>query len=126
MAALSSPIMETRRDQMVPELTLAEIERLRRFGEVRSYSAGDYLSRAGEIAAGMFVILSGEVLSSQHDTLGREERIVTHGPGNFTAELATLSGRPSLADNVAQTAVQAIVIPSQKLREVMVAEAELG
>jgi thioredoxin reductase (NADPH) len=126
MAALSSPIMEARRDQMFPKLTATEIEHLRRFGEVRSYSARDYLSRAGEVAAGMFVILSGEVLSSQHDALGRQETIATHGPGNFTAELATLSGRPSLADNVAQTAVKAIVVPPSKLREVMVAEAELG
>ena len=50
----------------------------------------------------MFVILSGEVAVSQHSVLGRDQPIVTCGPGWFLGELAQLSGRPALVDAVAR------------------------
>jgi thioredoxin reductase (NADPH) len=74
----------------------------------------------------MFVILRGEVTVTQHNELGLSQLIVTHGPGSFMGELAQLSGRPALVDADAKTAIEAIVIPSTRLREVMVAEADLG
>ena len=46
----------------------------------------------------MFVILSGEVAVTQHNVLGHNQPIVTHGPGSFMGELAQLSGRPALVD----------------------------
>src|SRR6185369_14406446 len=79
-----------------------------------------------EPTPGMFVVLSGEVVVTQHNALGRNEPIVTHGPGGFIGELAQLSGRPSLVDAQATKPVEALVIPSRRLREVLVAEAELG
>jgi thioredoxin reductase (NADPH) len=74
----------------------------------------------------MLVILRGEVAVTQHSVLGRNEPIVTHGPGGFMGELAQLSGRPALVDGQSTKPVEALVIPSHKLRDVMVAEAELG
>jgi thioredoxin reductase (NADPH) len=41
-------------------------------------------------------------------------------------ELAQLSGRPSLVDSYALTPVEALVIPPEQLRALLVAEAELG
>ena len=111
---------------MFPTLEPAEIDRLRRFGERRSYGAGERLVETGEVSPGMFVILAGEVAINQHNALGRDQHIVTHGPGSFMGELAQLSGRPSLVDAQALTAVDALVIRSPKLRDVLVAEAELG
>ncbi len=118
--------MEARRDQMFPTLEPAELEQLRRFGDKRSYPAGEYLLRTGDAGLGMFVILNGEVAITQRDGLGREQPIVTHGPGSFMAELAQLSGRPALVDALAQTAVDALVLSPQRLRDVLVEEAELG
>jgi thioredoxin reductase (NADPH) len=74
----------------------------------------------------MFVILSGEVAVVQHDEQASRPPILVHGPGSFMAELAQLSGRPALVDGIAQSEVEAIVIPSDKLRNLLVAEAELG
>jgi thioredoxin reductase (NADPH) len=51
---------------------------------------------------------------------------VTHGPGSFIGELAQLSGRPALVDAYAKDAVQALIIPTERLRALLVAEAELG
>jgi len=111
---------------MFPTLEPAEIDRLRHFGETRTYAAGERLVATGEVSAGMFVILSGEVAITQDNELGRHQHIVTHGPGSFMGELAQLSGRPALVDAHATSPVEAVVIPPHGLRDVLVAEAELG
>jgi NTE family protein len=48
MAPSKLSILETRRDQIFPVLEPAEIERIRRFGSVRSYSSGQVLVEAGK------------------------------------------------------------------------------
>ena len=126
MASPARSTFEARYDQMFPTLDAAEIGRLRRFGEPRTYRAGDRLVATGEVSPGMFVIVSGEVAVSQHSVLGRDQPIVTHGPGSFMGELAQLSGQPALVDAHATEPVEAFVIPSQRLRDLLVAEAEVG
>ncbi len=126
MAASERPIIETRHDQMFPILEPAEVDRLRRFGETWSYRAGERLATTGEVGPGMFVILAGEVVITQRDEFAHHQPIVTYGPGSFLGELAQLSDRPALVDGQAQGAVEALVIPSPKLRDVLVEETELG
>jgi thioredoxin reductase (NADPH) len=126
MAATARPLIETRYEQMFPILEPAEIDRLRRFGEQRTYGVGERLVTTGEPSPGMLVILSGEVAVTQHNVLGRNQPIITHGPGGFIGELAQLSGRPALVDAVATKPVETVVIPSRRLPDVLVAEAELG
>ena len=126
MASPARSVIETRYEQMFPTLRPAEIERLRRFGDARSYPAGEYLVKAGDVSPGVFVLLGGEVAITQHGPLGPDEAIVTHGPGSFVGELGQLSGRPSLVDAQATKPVEALVIPSRRLPDVLVAEAELG
>jgi thioredoxin reductase (NADPH) len=111
---------------MFPVLEPVEIERVRRFGEVRSYGAGEALAKVGEKGHGLAVILAGTVEITQHDESGRREPIVTHRAGAFMGELAQLAGRPALVDAYAQTAVDALIIPPEQLRALLIAEAELG
>jgi thioredoxin reductase len=49
-----------------------------------------------------------------------------HGPGEFTAEAAQLSGRPALVNGHAVGNVEVLVLTSESLRALVVAEAELG
>jgi thioredoxin reductase (NADPH) len=125
MAATQS-IIDTRRHQMFPTLEAAEIERLRRFGEVRTFARGDALARVGEIGQGLTVILSGTVDITQRNHSGPSIAIVTHGPGAFMGELAQLAGRPALVDARAQEHVEALIIPPERVRAMFVAEAEVG
>ena len=120
------PLIEARRDQMFPVLEPEDIERLSRFGERRSYAAGERMVATGEIAPGAFVILRGRVDVMQRGTEGHPELIVTHGPGSFLGELAQLSDRPSLVDADATEAVEALVIPPRRLRDLLIEEAEIG
>src|SRR5260221_14172135 len=49
-----------------------------------------------------------------------------HGPGQFMGELAQLSGRPSLIDAYALEPGEALIIPPEQLRALLIAEVELG
>ena len=118
--------LETRREQMFPSLSPAEITRLCRFGEARRYGNGEIIVKAGDVGPGLILILSGEVEVSVSDPSGRRQLVVMHGPGNFMGELAQLSGRPSLTDAQARGPLEVLVIPPDRLRALIVAEAELG
>ena len=119
-------IIAKRREQMFPVLAPQEIDRLRRFGNIKSFNTGDALAEIGKVSAGLAIILDGKVDVTQHDTSGHRVRIVTHEPGSFLGELAQLSGRPSLVDARAHDEVEALIIGPQKLRALLIAEAELG
>src|SRR5947207_2871010 len=126
MAAPTQSVIDTRRHQMFPVLEPAEIERVRRFGKVRSYGAGEALAKVGKVGLGLTIILGGNVDITQHDESGRRTAIVTHGPGAFMGELAQLAGRPALVDAHTKEPVEALIIRPDKLRAVLIAEAELG
>jgi thioredoxin reductase (NADPH) len=126
MSESPHPIIQARRAQMFPTLAPTDIDRLRRFGETRSYGSGERIIRAGNVAPGLIVILSGKVEVTQGRGLDRREIIVTHEPRQFAGELAQLSARPSLVDAEALEPVEALVIRSDRLRDLMVQEADLG
>jgi len=126
MSAITSSIIDTRRHQMFPTLEAAEIERLRRFGNVRTFAGGNALARVGEVGHGLIIILSGNVDITQRNQSGPSTPIVTHGPGAFMGELAQLAGRPALVDAHALEPVEALIIPPERLQAMFVAEAEVG
>src|SRR5882724_4808590 len=82
-----------RYDQTFPELTPQEIDRMRRFGEIRTYKDGERLFEAGKPGRGMVVLLSGRV---------------------------------ALVDGFAEGDVETLLIPPDRLRALLVAEAVLG
>jgi thioredoxin reductase (NADPH) len=127
---------------MFPVLSDAEIDRVRRFGAVRRFSAGEFLFEAGEAVPGTYVILSGRVAIVPRDGLGQVvpvaafaqligaplEEMTEVVPGEVIAEIGQLSGRPDLSviDARAVSDVEAIVVLPEALRALLVAEAELG
>jgi thioredoxin reductase (NADPH) len=126
MTETKASTIELRRAQAFPVLRPEEIDRLRRFGERRTFRAGEVIVRAGEPSHGLYLVLSGQIRIAPHEIHRRAETIVTHGPGSFMGELAQLSGRPALVDSTADTDVEAILIPPPRVREMMIAEAEIG
>ena len=126
MAAPIRSIIDTRSEQMFPTLDPGEIERMRRFGEPRRFAVGETLARVGEVGPGVAVVLAGAVEITRRDEAGRPQPVVTHLPGAFMGELAQLSGRPALVDARALKPVEVLVIPPDRLRALLIAEAELG
>src|SRR5215203_3210051 len=111
---------------MFPVLRPSEVERLRRFGKVRSYAPGEALAKAGEAGHGLAIVLAGTVEITRRDGSASGVFITTHRPGAFMGELAQLSGRPALVDAYAQEPVDALIIPPDQLRPLLIAEAEPG
>ena len=116
----------SRRHQMFLPLSEGEIGRMHRFGEVRSYAPGEHLFTAGEPGPGVFVMLKGKVTISQHDGTGHVTPLARQGRGQFLGELAQLAGRVALVDAVADNDVEALLIAPDRLRALVIAEADLG
>jgi thioredoxin reductase (NADPH) len=113
-------------EQTFPALTPEEVARMRRFGELRHYTNGEALFETGKVGPGMFVILSGHVAITQRDGLGHVTPVIDQGPGQFLAEIGQLSGRVALVDGHAEGDVATLLIPPERLRALLVAEADLG
>ena len=95
--ALRPSIIEQRGEQMLPVLNALEIERVRRFGECRSFATGEALATIGHVSPGLMVILAGQVEVTHRDKSGQRVTIVTHGPGQLR-ELANEFARPVADD----------------------------
>jgi len=118
-------LIATRGAQMFPRLGDEEVARLARFGEPRSYRAGEAVAVVGEAGSGLFLVLSGRIEVSREEG-GRAESIVTHERGNFMGELSGLSGRPYLVNAIALTDAEVVAIAPERLRALLIAEADLG
>src|ERR1700761_9822775 len=109
-----------RLEQTFPNLTEAEIARMRRFGERRSFKDGDLLFETGKPGPGMFVVLKGHVAITQRDGLGHVTPVIDQGPGQFLAEIGQLSTRVALVDGRAEGDVETLLIPPARLRAMIV------
>lgn len=119
-------LIATRGAQMFPQLSDEQLARLSRFGEPRHYRAGETVVKVGEPGPGLLLLQSGEIQVTQHDGSCDRSPIVTHTRGHFLGELAQLSGRPSLVDAVALSDSDVVVVAPEKLRALLIAEADLG
>jgi len=126
MSVPTKSIIESRRDQIFPVLETADIERMHRFGRLRSFRAGEVLARVGQVADGLTIILAGKVEISRHHKLTDHEPMAIPGPGQFIGELAQLAGQPALIDARALEPGEALIIPPEQLRALLIAEVELG
>ena len=124
--SLAQSPLAARREQMFPRLTDAEVTRLRRFGTETSWDNGDTVFSAGANGPGMLVILDGCLAITQCDGRGHSTPVARHGPGEFSAEVGQLSGRPTLVSGHALGSLRALAIGPANLRALVVAEAELG
>ena len=119
-------VAQARRPQFDPVLEPGEVGRIIGFGERQRYRSEQVLVAPGRAGLGLVVVLAGAVAVSQRDSEGRAHPIVVHRPGTFIGELAQLSGQPALFEAWAQGDVEALVIPPDQLRALLVAEAEIG
>jgi thioredoxin reductase (NADPH) len=125
-AVLTSPTRAAREAQMFPLFEPEEIARMRRFGAQRHYAAGTCIYETGKPIPGLLVVLSGTIRVTGRDGRGHDLPVRDHAPGAFSGELGLLSGRRSLVDSTALTDVEALFVDSERLHQLLVAEAALG
>lgn len=127
-AELDTPYssLEHRQHQMFPKLSAAEIASLRRFATPMHFAAGELVFETGQVAPGLFVLLKGRVRICSRDRLGRQTLVTEHEDGHFMAEMAQLAGKPALIDGFALTDCDTLVVTPERLRALIVADAQLG
>ncbi|MFS8980753.1 FAD-dependent oxidoreductase [Cupriavidus necator] len=113
--------------QMFPVLAEAEIARVRRFGTLRHFAAGDHLYRAGSLCPGVFLLLSGKVQISGRDGLRDDRTIHVYAKrGEFTSDVTQLSNKPAVVDAKAIEPVEAVLLRPEELSGLMIREADIG
>ena len=119
------PLTASRAEQIFPILRSTQIQRLLAHGHARSMHAGDVLVEPGDREGPIFVVMSGE-LAAVRPLFGQETLIKIFGPGQFTGELNTLSGRRAIARIQAWKDGEIVEIPRDNVLSLVQADAELS
>ena len=119
------PLTSSRVEQIFPLLTAAQLRRLTSHGAPRSVRAGEVLVELGDGEIPMFVVISGE-LEIVRPTFAQEKLIRVIGPGRFTGEINTLSGRRAFARVRARQDSEVIQIARENLLALVQTDAELS
>ncbi|MER9829842.1 cyclic nucleotide-binding domain-containing protein [Mesorhizobium sp. M0134] len=85
---------------------------MRPVGEASAYAAGEHIIKAGDVAPGLIVVLSGKVDITRKALGGARRLSAMARAASFDGELAQLSARPSLVNAEVPAPVEAFVIPS--------------
>ena len=119
------PLTSSRIEKIFPKLTPAQIIRIAAHGHVRSVQSGEVLIEQGDTSTPLFAITSGEV-EIVRPLRGQETLITVHGPGEFTGDVTTLSGRQSFARARATKPGEVIELDHQQMLGLVQTDAELG
>src|ERR1700752_1701166 len=117
--------LESRRDQMFPELTAAQIERLGRYGTRMRIREGEILAEPGELYRRLIVVLSGSIEIVRPGLYG-EELVVEHTANHFAGEMSILRGAAVVVRARVREAGEILAIDRENLRTIVQVDAELS
>ncbi|MHC2568633.1 hypothetical protein ACVMH6_000961 [Rhizobium leguminosarum] len=122
--------LESRRYQMFPVLSAAQVQMARRFasGGPHTFAPGEVVYQIGDRNAPAWLVLSGRLDAFRHDGLSTPEVLITsHGEGQFSGEVSQLSGRPLLAGGRAgPEGCVALAFDAAHLKALIIGSAEIG
>jgi thioredoxin reductase (NADPH) len=117
--------LESRRAQMFPELTPAQIGRLERYAKRIRTNKGDILAEPGELYRCLLVVLSGSIEIVRPGLAG-EELVIVHTANHFAGEMSILRGAASVVRARVREAGEVLAIDQEHLRTVVLVDAELS
>jgi len=122
---LGLPVTRSRAEYVFPTLTAAQVHRVAAHGHVRPIARGDVLIEQGQNPFPFFVVVSGE-LESVRPSAAAETLVAAFGPGQFTGEVNTLSGRRALFRTRVTKPGEVIELDRQQLLTFLQTDAEVG
>jgi thioredoxin reductase (NADPH) len=117
--------IETRRPQMFPTLTPAQMARLETFGARKRVQAGEVLVQPGEREGRIFVVISGSI-EILRVGLSVEERLTLHREREFTGEMSALRGARSLVRARVFEDGEILIVDHDNLRRLVQTDANLS
>jgi thioredoxin reductase (NADPH) len=108
-----------------PRLNASELEEVEPFGERCVFAENEPLVSAGDYPFNSFVIISGMIRAVDVST-GERTVFVCYGPGYFSGDIDLFTRRPSIVSVEAETAVEAIRLTPQQLRNLFTRRPQLG
>ena len=119
------PLTSSSIEKIFPKLTPAQVSRIAARGHIRSMEGGEVLYDQGYSAPPFFVVISGE-LEVVRPSVPVETLVTTYESGQFTGEVGTLSGRPSLFRVRATKPGKVVELNRQQMLALVQTDAELG
>ena len=119
------PSITSRIDHIFPTLTPPQVERIAVHGRVRPIELGEILVEQGDSAVPLFVVKTGE-LEVVRPYVKTESLVTVHGPGQFTGEVNTLSGRRALVRIRVTQAGEVIELQRECLLALVQVDAQLS
>jgi thioredoxin reductase (NADPH) len=117
-------LYESRREQMFPKLTPAQVTRLEPHGRKIRTTAGQVLAEAGDSHRDLHVVLSGS-LEIVRPGLKGEDPITVEVAGDFTGEMSTLRGLVGFTRVRVREAGEILAINESELRTVVQTDSEI-
>jgi thioredoxin reductase (NADPH) len=131
MTSISSPSgpptadLSSRRGQMFPSLTDAQIARIALHGSEAKFAPATLLFDEGEYDVPFHVVLEGEV-EIVHPRPHGEDPVTVHRHGEFTGEVSMLADRRTLVRGRALTPVRTLRVERSELLKLVQTDAELS
>ncbi len=125
MSTFPIPSALDSRTQIFPDLTPAQIDRIRIGSVHRRVESGDILFRPGDMNVPFFVLLSGE-LEIVQPAIDGEKLITTHHAAGFTGELSMISGQRCLVLGRITRSGEVLALSTEGLRALIARDAELS
>ena len=122
---LGLPVTRSRAEYVFPTLTAAQVHRVAAHGHLRAIARGEVLIEQGQNPFAFFVIVSGE-LESVRPSAATETLVAAFGPGQFTGEVNTLSGRRALFRTRVSKPGEVIELDHRQMLAFLQTDAEIG
>jgi thioredoxin reductase (NADPH) len=117
--------MAGRREQMFPAFSVAQVERIARFGRRQELAPGEILFDEGQRGVPFYVITEGEV-EIVHPRDGVEDLVTVHQPREFTGEMSMLAGRRGLVRGRARGHSVVLRVEPDDFRSLVQSDAEIS
>lgn len=122
---MANTLYDSRRDQMFPRLTAAQLARMEHYGQRQRTQAGEVLAEPGNPHRRLIVVLSGS-LDILLPAKPGASLLVPLAPGDFAGELSTLRGISGFVRVRVREAGEILSVEENRLRDLVQADAELS
>ena len=121
----ATDVRSSRRAQMFPALTPAQLARVRALGVEQAFEGGAILFDVGDRGVPFFVVLEGELeIVSPHEA--REELVTVHHAAEFTGEVTLLSHGRALVRARAKGPIRVVRVEAEALRSLVQTDPDLS